>query len=256
MRLSDLSPTSPNMANTMNNAFRVLAVAVILASLAASRATASINLIDFEDYATRGITPMSNSPGASVPGAPMDSTTARLHGQYYSDLGVVFSSTEPYVAVVGGSTGFAGPTGIGGVAAGDLLSYADPVKIEFFVPGSGTPIPLTYNYVSIQADTTGINGSATLTAFDVLGNAIASQTLVDVGGEVWTINLPGIHSVEFDFPGQPQYGSGTGIALDNLQFGDRDGAAPEPASVIAWGGLLSSAAGAIVFAKARAGRAR
>ncbi len=163
---------------------------------------------------------MGNSPGSSVP------SSAELSNQYEAD-GVLFSSSSPFVAVVdiGGSSA-SPPNGIGGVTAEGQLSYADPITFTFVEPGTTTP-GVTSN-VSIQADDVGIPGQfATLSAFDINDHLLDSVTLDDVGGEVWMINLPGIHSVLFDFPttssgvpttGSP-FGNGTGIALDNLTFG-------------------------------------
>jgi hypothetical protein len=107
-----------------------------------------------------------------------------------------------------------------------LLSYADPVTVTFVVPGT-TTAGVTTN-VSITADSTGIAGQfATLSVFDINGNLLDSQTLEDVGAEVWNISLAGIHTATFNFPttsmGDPTtgsaFGSGTGIALDDLTFG-------------------------------------
>src|SRR5579862_6706230 len=76
---------------------------------------------------------MGNSPGSLV------ASTAEISNQYDSD-GVLVSSTEPFIAVVDIGSGVASPTnGIGGVATGDLLSYADPVKHTFVVPGTSNP---------------------------------------------------------------------------------------------------------------------
>jgi hypothetical protein len=201
---------------------------------------------------------MGNSPGSPVPSG------AELSNQYDAD-GVLFSSSSPFVAVVGiGGSSASPPNGIGGVTSDGLLSYADPVTFTFVEPGT-TAAGVTSN-VSIQADDVGIPGQfATLSAFDVNDHLLDSVTLDDVGGEVWTIDLPGIHSAQFDFPttsnGVPTtgsaFGSGTGIALDDLTFGTVAAAVsgtpvmvPLPAAV--WSSLVLLASLAVVRARRRA----
>lgn len=172
------------------------------------------------------LTAMGNSPGSAVP------LSAQLSNQYNTGSttdGVLFSSTVPYIAVVSATA----PNGISGVTSNGLLSYADPVIFTFVAPGTTTP-GVTSN-LSIQGDSTGIPGQfATLTALDINGQVLNSVTLNDIGGEIWSINLPGIHSARFDFPTTSTgalttgsaFGSGTGIALDNLSFGIVTAASP------------------------------
>jgi hypothetical protein len=166
------------------------------------------------------INAMGNSPGSSVP------DDAKLSNQYQAD-GVLFNSSAPFIAVVDiGSSTASPPNAIAGVTSGGLLSYADPITFTFVEPGTTTPG--VTDSVSIQADSNGISTQfATLSAFDINGILLHSQTLSDVGSEVWDINAAGIHSVRFNFPtnstGTPitgsAFGEGTGIALDNLDFG-------------------------------------
>lgn len=172
------------------------------------------------------LTAMANSPGSTVP------TSAQLSNQYNSGStldGVLFSSNSPFVAVVSATN----PNAIGGVTSGGLMSYADPITFTFVVPGTNTP-GVTSNF-SIQADASGIPGQfATVTAFDINGNVLDTVTLNDVGSEIWSINMAGIHSATFVFPttssGTPTtgapFGEGTGIALDNLTFGTVTAAGP------------------------------
>jgi hypothetical protein len=196
----------------------------------ASRAYAGT--IDFEDFASHGITPMGNSPGSAIPIA------AELSNQYQASDGVVFNSTANFVAVVGGATP---STGIGGATSGGLLSYDEPIFFKFFVPGTST-LGVTKE-VQISADTIGTSfTSGTLTAFDINGKQVATQTLADVGGETWDLKFAGgIHSVEYTFTdnSQSQFGSGTGIALDNLIFDTPTAAAtsvtPLPSAALAGG---------------------
>jgi len=215
--------------------FQVVIACLFVTAAWNTKVSAAVT-IDFEDYAIRGITPVANVPGFVAVGPT--GAGGGLSNQYLNDDGVVFSSTLPYVAVVSGAAFGAGS--IGGVASSTVLSYVDPVDITFFVPGTNTPG--VTDSVSIQGDPIGIpSQTATLTAFDINGNQIDSETLFDTGSEIWTLTDSGIHSVEFLFPGT-NFGYGTGIALDNLNFGDVTSAAtttPEPSSLIVWGGLCA-----------------
>jgi hypothetical protein len=167
-----------------------------------------------------GLSAMSNSPGSPVP------SNAQLSNQYEGD-GVLFSSSDPFVAVVDvGSSVASPPNGIGGVTSTGLLSYADPITFTFVVPGTTTP-GVTSSF-AITADSDGISSQfATVSTFDSNGNLIQRQTLTDVGGETWSLSGGGIHTALFQFPttsaGDPTtgsaFGSGTGIALDQLTFG-------------------------------------
>ena len=170
-------------------------------------------VVNFDDYASVNITPMGNSPGAPVP------ANAQLSNQYLATDGVTFSSVSPYVAL-----GFFGssssPAGIGGVTSDGLLSYDVPVNIAFFLPGTSTPA--ITNFVSISGDPSIIaNQNATFSAFDVNGALIQSVTQLEgsTPNNTWSLSDPGIHSVSFSGGNQGQpFGSGTGIALDDLTF--------------------------------------
>ncbi len=200
--------------------FQKLSIAAGILSISLAAKSWAVTTINFDPPSGGGdlpasLTAMSNSPGSSVP------SSAQLSDQYRAD-GVLFSSTDPFVAVVAATS----PNGIGGVTGSGLLSYADPVIFTFVVPGTSTPG--VTNDVSIQADASGIPGQfATLRAFDIDGNLIDIVTLNDIGSEVWNINLAGVHSARFDFPTTSDgtlttgsaFGNGTGIALDNLIFG-------------------------------------
>jgi hypothetical protein len=233
------------------------AVAAFVISLMFSAHARALTTINFDPQDTPGDLPsglsaMGNSPGGTVP------TSAELSNQYDSD-GVLFSSTSPFVAVVDIGGGVASPpNAIGGVTSDGLLSYADPVTFTFVVPGTTTP-GVTTN-VSITADDSGISGQfATLSAFDINGHLLDSQTLNDIGGETWNIDLAGIHSAVFDFPttstGGPAttsaFGNGTGIALDNLTFGTVGattsvGPSPVPLPPAGWSALFLLGALAIL----------
>jgi hypothetical protein len=239
------------------------AVAAVILSLAlGARARAAVT-INFDPQGGMpagdlplSVSAMSNSPGSSVPSG------SEISNQYDSD-GVLFSSSSPFIAVVGiGGSSASPPNGIGGVTSDGLLSYADPITFTFVAPGTTTP-GVTTN-VSITADASGIPGQyATLSAFDINGHLLDAQTLNDIGGETWTIDSAGIHSATFDFPttsaGVPTtgsaFGSGTGIALDNLSFGPVAAAGPGVATVplprMVWSGLALLGAMGFVHALRR-----
>jgi hypothetical protein len=231
--------------------------AVILSLLFQAGAKAlTINFDPSPGDLPSALTAMGNSPGSPVP------SNAQLSNQYDFD-GVLFSSTDSFIAVVdNGGSSASPPNAIGGVTADGLLSYADPVKVTFVDPGTLTP-GVTTN-VSIVADSVGIPGQfATLRAFGIHGNLLAAQTLNDVGGEIWSLNAPGIHSALFNFPttstGAPTtgsaFGNGTGIALDNLTFGTittaPTGSPTVPLPPAAWTGL--AVLGALFLSKRRIG---
>ncbi len=191
----------------------LLTTTLLLSATALPAHATTPTIVNFDDYASVNITPMGNSPGAPVPAA------AQLSTQYLATDGVTFSSSSPYVAL-----GFFGttspPAGIGGVTSAGLLSYDNPVNIAFFLPGTSTPA--ITNFVSISGDPAIIaNQNATFSAFDVNGALIQSVTQLEgsTPNNTWSLSDPGIHSVSFSGGnlGQP-FGSGTGIALDNLTF--------------------------------------
>jgi Dockerin type I domain len=193
--------------------FTAAQVAVLLLLTAASRVLATSVIVNFDDYASVGLSLMPNSPGAPVPLA------SQLSNQYLASEGLLFSSTSNYVAI--GSFGTSSPpAGIGGVASNGDLSYDDPTKITFFLPGTSTPA--VTDSVSITGDPDGIpTQPATFSAYDINGVLIASFTKFDIGGtnNIWTVSSPAIHSVVFSGGNQGEpYGSGTGIALDDLTF--------------------------------------
>jgi hypothetical protein len=251
------------MGENMSVAWKFSIVGLIF-SLAICSGASAVTTINFDpqDNAPPGDLPsglsaMSNSPGSTVP------LSAQLSNQYGVD-GVLFNSSAPYVAVVNvGASSASNPNGIGGVTSGGLLSYADPITFTFVVPDSSTAA--TTDSFAITADSDGIPGQfATVSAFGSTDQFLTQQTLNDVGGETWTIDTPGIHTVVFNFPTTStgalttgsEFGEGTGIELDNLTFGPETavggtssaGAVPLPRMV--WGGLAMMG----VFAGVRAQR--
>lgn len=140
-----------------------------------------------------GLVAMSNSAGSIVP------ATARLSTQFLTTLGVTFSSTGGFVAVVnhGASTPSA-PNIVGGTTAAGALSYLQPITVRFFDPADPTE-PATTDWFRVRGDLVPLNtGTGTVQAFSVDGTLLGSQTLNDVSpGMVFTLSfaLPGIHRV-------------------------------------------------------------
>jgi len=202
-----------------------LAGALLLTASAAPAA----NLITFEEPV---VSAMSNSPGASVPAG------ARLSAQYLGTLGVSFTSTGGYAAVVDHGFPSLTPSGhniIGGTNANGELDYASPIKATFFDPANGTT-KATTNFVRVLGDLYGLgSGTVTMSAFDINGALLGSVTDTDnkpLGqGPVLSLSLAGIHYVTFS-------GTSGTVGFDNFEFNSVRpvGGVPEPA---AWAMLLA-----------------
>jgi len=174
---------------------------------------------------------MLNSP-SSVPLA------SQLSDQFLSTLGATFSSQVNYVAVVDhGSTPGCGspcptpslPNVIGGVKSDGTLSYGTPITILFFDPSHPTVKGIT-DFVSIRGDMAPLAGaSATMEAFDALGQSLGSVSAFDsTVGLTLSITAQGIHSVLLTQDSASAFSDGT-IGFDNLQF-NAVSAVPEPAT--------------------------
>jgi hypothetical protein len=156
---------------------------------------------------------------------------ARLSDQYQSTLGVTFSSSAGYVAVVNLGLGSAtsGTNGIGGVTPDNILTYNRNYPVTaWFTDPSDASIKVSTDYVSLRGDLWGSAEFATLNGYDVDGNLVATTTVSDIGGATLTLSTltPLIHSVTF-------LGSSTnedGIAVDDFTFDSA--AVPEPATAI------------------------
>lgn len=184
--------------------------ACIIPIVMSSSSYAALVSIDFDS-----LPGMNNIPGTTVPLA------SQLSDQLLSTTGASFSSAAGYVAVVAlspGQTTVSMPNVIGGVNAAGGLSYGTDVTISFFDPSNPATKGIT-DYISIRGDTTPLAGAtATMEAFDILGNSLGSVTAVDsVLGLTLAFTQPGIHSVRVSqnsaFPG-----SDGSIGLDNLEF--------------------------------------
>ena len=162
-------------------------------------------IIDFEGRA--GMTFWTGNP---IP------ENCRLGDQMLEEYGVVFSSGEPYVAVVELGAGHAasGVIGISGARPGAILTYAPqwPVAIEFFDP-TGSGAPAVTECVSWRGDMIGSGVSVTLNAYGIDGQLLDSATAVDEGGTLVSVSGAGIHRVEF-----LGANDNAGMALDDLTF--------------------------------------
>jgi hypothetical protein len=191
-----------------------------------------------------GLTAMANTPGLPVP------VGAQLSNQFLTSDGVSFSSGAGFVAVVDHDPVEtpSPPNVIGGTTAAGTLDYDSLITATFFVPGGG-PVGIT-DFVKVLGDLIPLGtGSATLTAFDIHGNVLGSDTEPDIGpigtGLTLSLSFAGIHSVQISETNNT-------IGFDNFQFDTPTGVpvitptsgVPEPADwalLIAGFGLAGSA---------------
>src|SRR5580693_2180544 len=196
-----------------------------------------------------------NPPAGLVPnssfieGTPVDAD-AQLTNQF-ENLGAIFSTVggSPFAALVDLGLGHAvsGTNGIGAVSASGNLDYALDTDIFLVVPG--TLQPAVTDSISIQGDEIPSFGQVILSAYDTAGNLIASKSVEDQGGTLFSLSVPGIH----EFRLHSQHGD---VAYDNLVFdvptAPSPSGVPEPSSV----GLLGVALLAGLVWKQRAVKSR
>lgn len=98
------------------------------------------------------------------------------------------------------------------------LSYGTPFTISFF-DLSNTNIKAVTNFVSIRGDQVPLSGAtATMEAFDVIGNSIGMVTANDsTVGLTLSLRLAGIHSVRLTQNLASSLYDGT-IGFDDLTF--------------------------------------
>jgi hypothetical protein len=177
------------------------AVALAVAFACARIASADNTVIDFEAF-----------PGMSFFGGTPVAAESQLSNQLQDSYGVLFSSVQPWVAVVNLGPGHAtsGNNGIGPVNADNLLDYSAPIQISFTYP-LHPEIPATTDFVSIRADLLGGGTPNTVSGFDATSNLLAEDTEPDTGGTTFSVAEPNIHRVLLQ-------GNGT-TAFDDLVFG-------------------------------------
>ncbi len=184
-------------------------VGVLCGLLIFSSAQAAVTTIDFDSFPG-----MANTPGLAVPVA------SQLSNQLLGTLGVSFRSAAPYVAVANHlpNPTVSMPNIIGGVTAGGLLSYGTFVQISFFDPSNPAAKAVT-DFVSIRGDQAPLVGAtATMEAFDVLGNSLGTVTAPDsAAGLTLSMAIAGIHAVVITQNSASGNVDGT-IGLDNLEF--------------------------------------
>jgi hypothetical protein len=177
----------------------VLAVLVLAA-------TCQAGSIDFDSPPT-GLVP---NP-SFIDGTPV-SADAELTNQF-ENLGAIFSTVggAPFAALVDLGVGHApsGANGIGAVNASGDLDYGLDIDIFLVVPGTLTPA--VTDSISIQGDEIPSFGNVIFTAYDVNGIAIATNTIEDTGGNIFSLSVPGIH--EFSL-----HSTHSDVAYDNLVF--------------------------------------
>lgn len=196
----------------------LLALPIVAFGLACPRASAADFLIDFE-----GLPGMPNGLGYSIP------TASQLSSQFLASKGILFSSASPFVAIVHLGSGHAtsGSIGIGGSSALGELEYSGITRFTFF-DTANTSVQAATDLFRVRGDLIPDGLTATLNAYDVLGNLVDFDTQVDVGGNTFTVSTAQkvIHRVEF-------VGTGS-IALDDVEFNAAT-PVPEPATLILGG---------------------
>jgi hypothetical protein len=171
--------------------------------MAAHRSFGATVVLDFDE-----LHGMSYYTGTAVPSG------SRLSDGFLETHGVVFRSEDvPYVAVVNLNSDFlqapSAPNGIGGVGPGNVLDYAAPIIVEFFVPGRPEAKGST-DFVSVTTDVRGDGNTILVNAFDASGALVASARAVDRDGPTLVVSVPGIHSIEI----RGQWGT----SFDDLKF--------------------------------------
>lgn len=154
--------------------------------------------------------PAGLTPNNYIQGSPVGASS-ELTNQF-ENLGVIFSTAggAPYAALID-LTGQApsGTNGIGAVNSSNNVDYTQDIDIFLVVPGTTTAA--VTDFISIQGDEEPIPGNVVFSAYDVNGNLLASGTLPDTAGGVYSLSAVGIH--EFRLHSD----SGT-VAYDNLSF--------------------------------------
>ena len=180
-------------------------------------------------------TAVSLFPGTSV-------TAASQLGSQLLGLGVRFSSSSSYVAVVNLGAGHAtsGANGIGGTTAAGTVSYAEPIRISFWDPANITTRGIT-TFVRIRGDRIPVGGTISMMLYDPLGMLLSTVTVPDAVGAMLTYTGVNVHSAELT-------STNNQVAFDDLEFGPITAVAgipgnpsvvPEPSAMaLLCGGML------------------
>jgi hypothetical protein len=176
--------------------------------LTATAQAVEVTTIDFESVP--GVSPV-NGFLNDTPVPP----ASRLNTQLLATHGVRFRSEAPnpgYVALIGLGGGHAtsGSNGIGGVNTHNDIRYGVPAIISFFDPTSPNVAAVT-DFVSIRADLFDDGGPISLEAFDIHGNLLATDSVIDVGGPLLSVQVAGIHAVRL-------FDVGSTVGWDDLTF--------------------------------------
>lgn len=184
-----------------------------------------------------------NPPSGLVPNSSFIAGTsvdadAQLTNQFES-LGAIFNTIggSPYAALIDLGTGHAtsGTNGIGTVSSANTLDYTLDLDILLVVPGTLTPA--VTDTISIRGDEIPSFGNVIYSAYDTLGNLVASGVTQDQGGSTFSLSAPGIHEFRL-------HSVNGDVAYDDLVFdtpvAPGPTGAPEPATL----GLSGLAIGA------------
>ena len=128
------------------------------------------------------------------------------------------------------------PNIIGGVTAANNLSYGTSIIISFFDP-SNSAVKAVTDFVGIRGDQVPLLGAtATMEAFDVIGNSLGNITANDsTSGLLLSLNLGGIHSIHLTQNSASTPFDGT-IGFDNLSFNQvQPAGVPEPTTLALMG---------------------
>jgi hypothetical protein len=178
-----------------------------------------------------------NPPSGLVPNSSFIAGTsvdadAQLTNQFES-LGAIFNTIggSPYAALIDLGTGHAvsGTNGVGTVSSANTLDYTLDLDILLVVPGTLTPA--VTDTISIRGDEIPSFGNVIYSAYDTLGNLVASGVTQDQGGSTFSLSAPGIHEFRL-------HSVNGDVAYDDLVFDTPvapsptgPSGAPEPATL-------------------------
>jgi len=203
-------------------------------ALAAMSQAATINF----DNPPPGLVPNSSF----IAGTSVDAA-AQLTNQFES-LGAIFNTIggSPYAALIDLGVGHAtsGSNGIGTVSSANTLNYTLDLDIFLVVPGTLTPA--VTDTISIRGDEIPSFGNVIYSAYDTMGNLVASGVTQDQGGSTFSLSAPGIHEFRL-------HSVNGDVAYDDLTFdtpaAPTQSGTPEPATLGLTG--LAIAAGLLRF---------